>query len=39
MNNSRFLVIDKEILPDIFEKVIEAKELLRTNQEIGRAHV
>jgi len=35
MNNSRFLVIDKEILPDIFEKVIEAKELLRTNQVKG----
>jgi len=35
MKDSRFLVIDKEILPDIFEKVVEAKELLRTNKVKG----
>ncbi|QVK18332.1 ACT domain-containing protein [Mycoplasmatota bacterium] len=27
--NSKYLVIDKEILPDVFEKVLQAKELLR----------
>lgn len=35
MKDSRFLVIDKEILPDIFEKVVEAKELIRTNKVKG----
>ena len=35
MKDSRFLVIDKEILPDIFEKVIKTKELLRTNKVKG----
>lgn len=29
MNESSFLIIDKEILPDIFKKVVEAKELLK----------
>lgn len=29
MKGSNFLIIDKEILPDIFEKVVEAKELLK----------
>ncbi len=35
MNNSKFgkyLVIEKDVLPDIFEKVIEAKELLMTGE-------
>lgn len=26
--NTKYLVIDKDILPDVFEKVVEAKELL-----------
>lgn len=30
--NNKFLVIDKEILPDIFEKVLKAKELLRSGE-------
>ena len=29
MKESSFLIIDKEILPDIFEKVVEAKGLLK----------
>lgn len=29
MRNSNFLIINKKILPDIFEKVVEAKELLK----------
>ncbi len=29
MKNSSFLIINKKILPDIFEKVVEAKELLK----------
>lgn len=29
---NRYLVIDKEILPDIFEKVIEVKKLIRTGE-------
>lgn len=29
MKDSNFLIIDKEILPDIFIKVVEAKELLK----------
>jgi chorismate mutase len=28
----RYLVIDKEILPDVFDKVLEAKELLRSGR-------
>jgi len=35
MNNSDFLVIHKDVLPDIFEKVVEAKELLRSNKVKG----
>ncbi len=30
--NNKFLVIDKQILPDIFEKVLKAKELLRSGE-------
>lgn len=30
--NNKFLVIDKQILPDIFEKVLQAKELLRSGE-------
>lgn len=30
--DKKYLVIDKEILPEIFEKIIEAKELLRTGK-------
>lgn len=33
--NGKYLVIDKEILPDVFEKVVEAKELLRTGKVKG----
>ncbi len=29
MKDSNFLIINKKILPDIFEKVVEAKELLK----------
>ena len=32
--NTKYLVIDKDILPDVFEKVIQAKELLSSG-EIG----
>lgn len=35
MEKSRFLIIDKEILPDIFEKVVEAKELIKTDKVKG----
>lgn len=31
----RFLVVDSRILPDVFEKVLTAKELLRTNSVKG----
>ena len=30
--NAKFLIIDTKILPDIFEKVVKVKELLRTKQ-------
>lgn len=33
--DSKYLLIDKRILPDIFEKVIEAKRLLQTGQAKG----
>ncbi|MGF7060293.1 ACT domain-containing protein [Brassicibacter mesophilus] len=33
--DGKYLVIDKEILPDVFEKVVEAKELLRTGKVKG----
>lgn len=33
--DSKFLVIDKEILPDVFEKVLQAKELLRMEKVKG----
>lgn len=32
MKESRFLILDKEVLPDIFEKVVEAKELLKRDK-------
>ncbi len=32
MKDSNFLIIDKEILPSIFEKVVEAKELLKKDK-------
>lgn len=35
MKESRFLIIDREILPDVFEKVVEAKELIRRNKVKG----
>ena len=35
MKESSFLIIDKEILPDIFERVVEAKVLLK----IGKVKV
>lgn len=30
--NSKYLVIDKDILPDVFEKVLETKELLQSGK-------
>ena len=30
--NTKYLVIDKDILPDVFEKVVEAKELLSSGE-------
>lgn len=30
--DSKFVIVDKSILPDYFEKVIEAKHLLETGQ-------
>lgn len=30
--NSKYLVIDKDILPDVFEKVLETKEILRSGK-------
>ncbi len=30
--NTKYLVIDKDILPDVFEKVLEAKELLSSGE-------
>lgn len=30
--NSKYLVIDKDILPDVFEKVLETKEILRSGR-------
>ncbi len=33
--DGKYLVIDKAILPDVFEKVVEAKELLRTGKVKG----
>lgn len=32
---SKYLVIDKEILPDVFEKVLRAKELIRSGRVKG----
>ncbi|MCT4618537.1 MAG: ACT domain-containing protein [Marinisporobacter sp.] len=35
MTNRKFLIIDTTILPDIYEKVLETKELLRTGKARG----
>lgn len=35
MTDRKFLIIDTTILPDIFEKVLETKELLRTGKARG----
>ena len=29
---SKYLVVNSEVLPEVFEKVIEVKELIRTNR-------
>ncbi|WP_432408839.1 ACT domain-containing protein [Wukongibacter sp. M2B1] len=33
--NNKYLVIDKKILPDVFEKVLKAKELIRSGKVKG----
>lgn len=33
--NSGYLIVDKEILPDVFEKVVKAKDMLRTGKAKG----
>ncbi len=38
-NKSSYLIVDKEILPDVYEKVVKAKDLLRTGQAKGITHV
>ncbi|MEW9122094.1 MAG: ACT domain-containing protein [Thermotaleaceae bacterium] len=35
MSDKKYLIIDTEILPDIYEKVLETKELLRTGRAKG----
>lgn len=34
----KYYIVNAEVLPEVFVKVVEAKELLETG-EIGRAHV
>jgi len=38
-NKSSYLIVDKAILPDVYEKVVKAKDLLRTGQAKGITHV
>jgi len=35
MKNGNYLIVDSKVLPDIFEKVIETKKLLNTNEVSG----
>ena len=35
MKNGNYLIVDSNVLPDVFEKVIETKKLLQTNEVSG----
>lgn len=37
--NKKYLLIDKSVLPDVFEKVIEAKELMKSDETLGVSKV
>ncbi len=38
MNNT-YILVDKSVLPDVFEKVIEAKEMMKTDETLGVSKV
>lgn len=37
--NNKYILIDKSVLPDVFEKVIEAKELMKRDETLGVSKV
>lgn len=37
--NNRYILVDKTVLPDVFEKVIEAKELMKADETLGVSKV
>lgn len=37
--NNKYLLVDKSVLPDVFEKVIEAKELMKSDETLGISKV
>lgn len=37
--NNRYILVDKTVLPDVFEKVIEAKEMMKSDETLGVSKV
>ena len=36
---NKYILVDKSVLPDVFEKVIEAKEMMKTDETLGISKV
>jgi len=37
--NNKYILVDKTVLPDVFEKVIEAKEMMKADETLGVSKV
>lgn len=37
--NNKYILVDKSVLPDVFEKVIEAKEMMKSDETLGVSKV
>jgi len=37
--NNKYILVDKSVLPDVFEKVIEAKEMMKADETLGVSKV
>ncbi len=37
--NNKYILVDKSVLPDVFEKVIEAKEIMKSDETLGVSKV
>ena len=37
--NNKYILVDKSVLPEVFEKVIEAKEIMKSDETLGVSKV